>query len=106
MSFTLDPFFLRDLYSWSDKTFGINRDPEGPLNHLKEEVDEILEDPTDISEFADVALLLLDSLRCAGHSEQDLEAAMEYKFYKILVKRKYGPPDSKGVSRHIKEELR
>lgn len=63
---------------WSQATFGPDhvRGPKGPLEHLKDEVVEVLDKPEDILEFADCLLLLMDALRRARHTpDQLLEAA-------------------------------
>src|SRR4051812_7069770 len=89
---------LTDLWSqqseWSQRTFGADsvRGPNGPLKHLKRECDEAMETPSDITEFADCGLLWLDAARRAGHSLDDLIAAM-YDKQAININRKWGKPD-------------
>lgn len=82
--------------NWSDETFGprSEKGPIGPLKHLKKEVDEVLEDPHEIEEYADLAFLLLDSLHRAGFDCADLDSAMARKM-DVLKARVYpkGDPD-------------
>lgn len=93
--------FQDALGKWSDETFGADRGPEGPLNHLKEEIAEIIADPSDAFEFADAFMLLLDAARKAGFNTDDLLYYGEAKL-KINKQRTWSPVDEDGVSRHIK----
>jgi hypothetical protein len=86
---------------WSDATFGA-RSPLGPLHHLKKEVEEVIDDPGDIEEYADCGLLLMDALRLAGFTMDDLYDAMWLKFEKNK-NRTWGIPDEYGCSEHIRE---
>jgi hypothetical protein len=88
---------------WSDETFG-TRSALGPLNHLLKEVKEVIEDPTNIEEYADCGLLLMDSLRIAGYSMDDLYTAMISKFRKNKT-RTWGKPDKNGTVEHIRARL-
>lgn len=64
--------------AWSENRFpGISCN--GPLRHLKKEADEAMAQPEKIEEFADMAFLLLDALRRAGHTPPALVAAMQAK---------------------------
>lgn len=96
-----DSYFFRDFYKWSDETFGPERTPDGPLRHLKEEADEAIAKPEDISEFADIFILLVDALRLSGHTPAELEEAVYNKF-EVIKERKYQEPDADGVCRHVK----
>lgn len=70
--------------TWSDATFGGPelRDHRGALLHLKLEIDELIENPNDTSEWADCVLLLLDAARRKGHSPDDLFEFAYQKFQK------------------------
>ena len=89
----------RDLGHWSDSVFGKRSDPSGPLKHLKEEVDEVLERPDDVEEWADCLLLLLDAARIKGIDACSLLLACQSKLEKNK-QRKWGKPDSDGIFRH------
>jgi hypothetical protein len=93
----------KDIASFSDKTFGTNRSFAAPLEHLKEEVQEVIDSNGDIDEYADCMLLLLDSFRMKypNLSTKDLLKQCKRKL-KVCEQRKWGKPDSKGVVRHIK----
>jgi hypothetical protein len=85
---------------WADKTFGI-RTAIAPLHHLKKEVQEVIEQPNDITEYADCFLLLMYSARLAGFNMDDLYYASFEKFM-INQKRQWAKPDENGVVEHIR----
>lgn len=55
--------FCKNRSEFSYKTFGTKqeRGPNGPLEHLRREVDEVIAEPKDRTEYADCFLLLLDA---------------------------------------------
>ena len=71
--------FINDLSIWSDNTFGKDRDFKGPLNHLKLEIEEVIESEGKISEFIDCFMLLLDSFRKVGGNEEILLQGLKNK---------------------------
>lgn len=75
-----DPFrFVRQAHAeWSDRQFG-NVGPVGPLKHLAKEAIEAAEAPDDISEFADILMLVWDATRRAGFSDEKLAEAVAEK---------------------------
>jgi hypothetical protein len=79
---------------WSQTTFGDDneRGPIGPLKHLEKEAKEVQENPTDISEYADCFLLILDSSRRAGISPLQLIKAAQDKLV-INKARKWPKPN-------------
>lgn len=75
---TLFTHFIEEIHApWSDATFGSPeiRGPIGPLKHLQKEVAEVLANPTDLVEYADCLLLLMDAARRAGFSVDQLTNA-------------------------------
>lgn len=85
------PFeIVRNHAEWSERNFGTPAEhgPVGPLRHLSKEALEAAENPRDIMEFADCAFLLLDAMRRAGHTAEELAEAMASK-QAILEKRVY-----------------
>lgn len=60
--------FCKDRSEFSYKTFGTKeeRGPQGPLEHLLQEVNEVIAEPTDRMEYADCFLLLVDAYNRAG----------------------------------------
>lgn len=63
---------------WSDLQFG-NVGPAGPLKHLAKEANEAAEAPDDISEFADIIMLVWDATRRAGITDEQLAVAVAEK---------------------------
>lgn len=85
---------------WGDRTFP-NRSGsyEGLFAHLKDEVDELAESLAE-DEAADVFILLAHFCHRRGFSLSD---AVRDKFA-VVQKRRWAPPDERGVRRHIEEE--
>ena len=64
-----------DHAEWSHATFG-NVGPIGPLKHLAKEAMEAAAAPDDLSEWADMQLLLWDAQRRAGITDEQITQAM------------------------------
>lgn len=88
---------------WSQKQFGSDADlgPEAPLAHLAKEVLEMMGDPSDLSEYADGLLLLLDSSRRAGFTANQLLKAAFDKL-EINKSREWGEPNEDGSVEHVR----
>lgn len=94
--------YLQDtIGEWADEHFGSSRGPKGLVEHLKEEVEHLSENPYNPMNFADVFILLINASREAGFSMHDIYRAVEAK-HKINVSRIWGEPDEHGITRHIK----
>lgn len=89
-----------DIGAFTDKTFG-DSTPQSKAHHLAEEAMEAAADPSDIIEWADCTILLLDAVRKAGFTTDDLYAAVARKM-EINKSRKWGDKDENGVVRHVK----
>mgnify|MGYP002632438467 CR=1 FL=1 len=92
---------------WSDVAFGVST-PEASrtysiLEHMKEEVEELQESPTDLTEYADVFTLLLDAARTQGISGEDILFAAYGKLAENRH-RQWGPVNEKGYHNHIKAD--
>ena len=61
---------------WSEKTFGPGPRTAGVIDHIRKELCEIEADPSDISEWIDAVILALDGAWRAGHSPDDIIAAL------------------------------
>lgn len=70
--------FFRAHVEWSERTFGpaSERGPEGPIDHLRKEVEELAKAPRDLEEVADGIHLLVDVAWRSGHSYDDLMRAL------------------------------
>lgn len=66
--------FWYDQAAWSEATFGpaTVRGAVGALKHLKKEVEETLEHPRDLEEYADMMHLIFDACRRAGFTLDQL----------------------------------
>ncbi|WP_052245139.1 dATP/dGTP pyrophosphohydrolase domain-containing protein [Halocynthiibacter namhaensis] len=99
---------MKDIYTahaeWSEKTFGSDRGPLGPLKHLIKEAEEAAECPEDPHEFADCIFLVFDAARRAGHDYDALAQAMLEKL-EILKRRQYQKVADGEPSFHIKKAV-
>ncbi|MDD9900506.1 MAG: DUF550 domain-containing protein [Alphaproteobacteria bacterium] len=86
---------------FTDKTFGTST-PRAKALHLAEEAQEAADDPADIIEWADCIILLLDGVRKAGYTTDDLYDAVQRKM-EINKNRTWGKADKDGVVRHKKD---
>lgn len=90
--------------AWSDATFGdaTVRNEMGALHHLKMEIDELIANPDDTSEWADCMLLLLDAARRKGHSPDQL---FDFCYEKLQVnKKRTWTQSANGVYLHDKSD--
>lgn len=94
-----------DHAEWSQATFGTDseRDWRGPLAHLRKEIAEIEDCPTDPEEWADGLLLLLDGARRAGVSAQTLVGTAERKLAKNKL-RQWSSPNEDGSVEHVRKQ--
>ena len=83
--------------SWATQTFP-HATPTSICEHMSREVKELLDNPHDVEEAADVMLLIL---HLAYRNNWNLGKAIRDKSSKNKS-RVWGPPDDKGVSEHIK----
>lgn len=95
----LDDFSAR-AHEWQLATFP-TATVQSKANHLHREAIELLSNPTDPEEMADIFLLLID---IAKVTNTDLRAAVEAKLAKNKA-RKWGKPDAAGVVEHIRDSL-
>lgn len=88
---------------WSQATFGTDeeRGPIGALKHLAKEVQEALEDPTDIYEYADLLFLVCDATRRAGFTLNDLVSTAKAKLI-INKKRVWNKPIDDEPAEHVR----
>lgn len=92
---------IKEHEKFSDETFGKDRNPIGPLKHLKKEIDEIIENPDDIVEYADFLLLFIDAIRLNGYTfSKVINAAFEK--LEVNKTRDWPPLNKEGYSEHVK----
>lgn len=83
-----------EIGEWQDKVFGGELRPL--IQHLKKEVDELLEAPYNRIEYADCLILLVGAARKAGISA-DMLIIDAFKKLEVNKGRKWGKPDMGGV---------
>lgn len=86
---------------WSDATFG-NVGPIGPLKHLVKEVEETIKEPGDLSEWADMQMLLWDAQRRAKIPDGVMMNAIEKKLEENKA-RSWGKAVDGEPCRHVTE---
>ncbi|HFO0281832.1 TPA: DUF550 domain-containing protein [Klebsiella quasipneumoniae] len=87
---------------WSQSTFG-NVGPIGPLKHLSKEALEAAEQPSDLSEWADMQFLLWDAQRRAGITDEQITHAMIEKLA-VNKKREWPEPKDGEPRLHINKQ--
>jgi hypothetical protein len=73
---------IRHLYrqrNWSQETFGPGARTNGILDHIKKEVNEVEQDPSDIKEWIDIVILAFDGAWRAGYTPEQIAQALEVK---------------------------
>ena len=104
-----DPLSLEEFWDhlsvWSQTTFGDDhvRGPQGPLKHLMKEIEkEVLPNPTDLEEYADLLFLVFDATRRAGFTYEQLCQAVTFKLAKNRA-RKWPKPTTDEPVEHIRD---
>jgi hypothetical protein len=64
---------------WSGKTFGPGSRAQGVVDHIRKELIEIEQDPSDLMEWIDVVILALDGAWRSGAWPDQIIAALEAK---------------------------
>lgn len=65
--------------AFSEKAFGPGTRAKGVIAHIRKELVEIEQDPTDLFEWIDVVLLALDGAWRAGHQPEEIAAGLQAK---------------------------
>jgi hypothetical protein len=78
--------YLTDQREWSLKTFGPGPRVGGIIEHIRKELIEIEKDPTDVTEWLDVAILALDGAWRAGYSPLQVAQAFLAKQKKNIAR--------------------
>lgn len=75
----IDALHLAHQRAWSLRTFGPGRRTAGIVDHIRRELDEILDEPADLGEWVDVIILGFDGAYRAGHEPQSIIDAIKAK---------------------------
>ena len=70
---------IRRQRDFSERTFGPGQRTEGVLDHIRKELAEIAQKPTDLYEWVDVILLALDGAWRAGYEPEHIADAINRK---------------------------
>jgi hypothetical protein len=89
--------FQRDVNAWQDKTFP-HATPQSILAHVRRELAELEDDPSDPAEAADIYILLLALAGKVGYDLHNVAAAKMDENYT----RTWGKPDAEGVVEHVR----
>ena len=81
---------LKRQSEWSERTFGPGLRTNGIADHIRKELVEISEAPTDLTEWVDVILLALDGAWRSGHTPEQIADALEAK---LLINERRKWPD-------------
>lgn len=95
---TLDSV-IREVNEWQTRTFP-RATPASVVEHLRREVQELVADPTDLSELADVVFL---AVGLAYELGVDLKTVVAEKLA-VNLARQWGEPDEHGVVEHVRQE--
>lgn len=88
---------------WSEATFGTEDRTAGLVKHIAEELGEILDNPKDPYEWADIIILAIDGAMSNGIGADILTGALLSK-QAINLRRKWPDPVPGQPTFHIKEE--
>lgn len=86
----------KEISEWASATFK-HQTIQSKVEHLRDEVNELYDAPTDGEEMADCLILLANLADLSGI---DLFEEAEKKLAKNRL-RTWGPPDERGVCKHI-----
>ena len=68
--------------SWSAETFGPGPRLKGLLDHLRKELVEVEQDPTDVTAWLDLVILAFDGAWRGGHTPEEIVEALNAKYAK------------------------
>jgi hypothetical protein len=79
MSSAIDKEHLEHQRLWSGQTFGPGGRTQGVIDHIRKELIEIENEPTDLMEWVDLLILAFDGAWRAGWEPQEIIDAIKYK---------------------------
>lgn len=74
---------VKEHKDWALATFGPDRDNEGLLKHILKEVEEVREDPNDVEEWMDIAILAIHGAWKTGASPEEVAQTLIMKLAKV-----------------------
>jgi len=95
--------YIEKIKPWSTETFGPGPHTKGVIAHIKEECDEVLLEPYDLTEWVDIIILAIDGYWRHGGKPEDLLKDLHAKA-DINIARKWNPVISEDQPvHHVKE---
>jgi hypothetical protein len=74
--------YLKRQIVFSEQAFGPGARHHGIVDHIRKELVEIEEDPTDVEEWVDVIILALDGAWRVGYTPEEIAGVLELKLAK------------------------
>lgn len=74
--------YLREQIEFSERTYGPGERTEGVIDHIKKELEEVKQDPSDLEEWCDVVILALDGAWRVGYSPEQICSGLIAKLEK------------------------
>ena len=93
--------FIERKMVWSFNTFG-DQKVCGVIDHIRDELLEVEENPADIEEWVDVLLLTIDGVVRAGFSADDIINELERKHKVNMSRRWEGIEKGTSAIKHVK----
>jgi hypothetical protein len=90
-----------ELHNWTVEKFGNSTNPIPSLNHLREELEELIADHQSAEEWADCFILLIHAAKKAGLDMTQIYSFITDKHF-VNKSRQWSEPDENGVCHHIK----
>ena len=94
--------WLNKKMEWSYKTFGTSERHIGVLKHIEKEIQEVYENPSDVTEWIDIIILAFDGACRMGFTPQQVVDAMISKQKQNLKRSWPPPPEDDQPSFHLK----
>ena len=88
---------------WSRKTFGDGKRTLGIITHIRKELEEIVDQPNDLEEWIDVAILALDGYWRHGGEPAQLMAHLQAKQNKNFARRWPAPGPEDEPIEHVRD---
>ena len=97
---TIETYFVRQS-KWSRETFGPGPRTKGIVEHIRKELEEVLENPYDLGEWIDLPMLAMDGFWRHGGKPEDILAHLNAKQRKNFARQWYKPRDDRAVE-HVR----
>jgi hypothetical protein len=96
--------YLEKHIAWSKETFGEGRKTASISNHIRKELAEIADNPTDLMEWIDVIILGFDGAWRAGYTPGQIFFALQHKQSVNIGRTWQIPDDPDAPIEHVRME--